>query len=81
MYRSRERVDALAPQLADAGVPARGCVAERRGCEALASALGAAADAQGAVEDGRGVPALAERVWSMHTDRAGCRHFADGLDA
>jgi hypothetical protein len=25
--------------------------------------------------------ALAERVWSMHTDRAGFRHFADDLDA
>ena len=24
---------------------------------------------------------LAERVWSMHTDRAGFRHFADDLDA
>ena len=25
--------------------------------------------------------ALAERVWGMHTDRAGFRHFADDLDA
>ena len=24
---------------------------------------------------------LAERVWSMHTERAGFRHFADDLDA
>jgi hypothetical protein len=24
---------------------------------------------------------LAERVWGMHTDRAGFRHFADDLDA
>ena len=41
--RSRDRVDALAAQLADAGVPARGYVADVRDAEALASALRAAA--------------------------------------
>ena len=48
--RSRERIDALAAELVDAGVPARGYVADVRDADGLASALGAAADAQGVVE-------------------------------
>jgi len=48
--RSRERVDALAVELACDGVRARGYVADVRDAAALSSALGAAAEAQGVVE-------------------------------
>jgi NADP-dependent 3-hydroxy acid dehydrogenase YdfG len=146
--RGRERLDALAADLAHAGVRARGYVADVRDGAALDAALAAAAEAQGVVEvlqysplphrdflkplaqtsradlvaayefavlgplaaltqllhhdlaaDGihvgqlivpgsivAGHPrkdpvVLAQRVWEMHTDRAGFRQFAEDLDA
>jgi NADP-dependent 3-hydroxy acid dehydrogenase YdfG len=48
--RSRDHVDALAAELADDGVRARGYVADVRDTAGLGSALGAAAEAQGVVE-------------------------------